>query len=132
MCRIHHLQNGGRRERGRERRGEEGRGGEGRGGDGRGGEGRGGERREERGGQGRGREGRGGEEMNLLPAAVAGTGVAHSEVAGSTVQPVREKRRKLWKGCGEREGVFVHREKKGRKKGGGKIHGSWDGVHLYG
>ena len=55
--------------------------------------GEGGEGREGRGE--RGGEGRGGEEMELLPAAVAGTGLPHSEVAGSTVQPVREKRRKL-------------------------------------
>ena len=65
-------------------------------------EGRGGEKREGRGEEGG--EGRGGEEMELLPAAVAGTGVLHSEVAGSTVQPVREERRKPWKGCGEIDG----------------------------
>ena len=85
---------GGERKEGRGGRGGEGRRGRGR--EGRGGEGRGGE--------GRGGEGRGGEGMELLPAAVAGTGVLHSEVAGSTVQPVREKRRKPWKGCGETDG----------------------------
>ena len=89
MCRIH-LQNGWRGER-RERGREEGRG---RGGGGKGREGKG------RGGEGRGG---GGEAMELLPAAVAGTGVPQSEVAGSTVQPVRE-RRNVWKGYGEREG----------------------------
>ena len=36
--------------------------------------------------------------MELLPAGVAGTGLPHSEVVGSTVQPVREESRKVLRG----------------------------------
>ena len=88
---------GGKREKGKE--GEKGWGGEERG-EGKGREGRGGRK----GGEGRGGEerGRGGESIaeviELLPAGVAGTGLPHSEVVGSTVQPVREESRKVLRG----------------------------------
>ena len=114
-----HLQNGwrgGKKEKGKE--GEKGWGGEGR---------RGGKGREGKEGEG-GREGRGGEErrgegesiaevIELLPAGVAGTGLPHSEVVGSTVQPVREESRKVLRGRERREVDCLY-------LGGGRVHGS--------
>ena len=55
--------------------------------------------------------------MELLPAGVAGTGLPHSEVVGSTVRPVWEESRKVLRGRERREVDCLY-------LGGGRVHGS--------